>query len=79
MAGVLGGAPVTLRTAPAGARPALDVPLTRYRALATRHLSPQYRAVDRWGLNTTPHWAQLVTPAIPWSRCPPVGAASSID
>ena len=43
--GALGGAPVTLRTAPAGAGPTLDGPLIRYRALATRHLSPQYRAV----------------------------------
>jgi hypothetical protein len=33
--GALGEVPVTLRTAPAGARPALDVPLTRDRALAT--------------------------------------------
>jgi len=49
IAGVLGEWPVTLRNVPAGDRPALDVPLTRYRALATRHLSPQNRAVDRSG------------------------------
>jgi hypothetical protein len=75
----LGGAPVTLRTAPAGGRPALNVPLTRHRALATRHLSPQYRAVDHWGLNATPHWAQLVTSADLWSRCRPACATSSTD
>ena len=79
MAGVLGGAPVTLRTAPAGARPALDVPLTRDRALATRHRSPQYLAVERWGLNATPHWAQLVIPVPPWWRHQRACAASSID
>jgi hypothetical protein len=78
-AGALGEVPVTLRTAPAGARPALDVPLTRDRALATRHLSPQYRAVDRRGLNATPHWAQLVTSADLWSRCRPACATSSTD